>query len=45
MCVDLCFSLDSVRIQSILIKQLTVVLQVNPEEGRILPQLEEHKPR
>lgn len=44
MCADLCFSLDSVRIQPVLIKQLTVALQVRPKVSRILPQLEQHKP-
>lgn len=38
---DLCLSLYSVGVQSILIEQLTVVLQVSPKLNRILPQLKQ----
>lgn len=40
-CADLCLSLYSVRIQSILIEQLLVVLQVTPKVHCILPQLKQ----
>lgn len=38
---DLCLSLYSVGVQSILIEQLTVVLQVSPKLNCILPQLKQ----
>lgn len=43
MCADLCLSLYSVRVQSILIEQLTIVLQVTPKVNCILPQLKQKR--
>lgn len=38
-CADLCLSLHSVRVQTILVEELTVIMQVSPEVKCIHPQL------
>lgn len=41
MCADLCFSLHSVGVESLLVEKLTIVLQVSPTVDGILPHLKQ----